>query len=63
MDKLKEFIDEISWRWDDPYFWADHQALSCFIAIVILYAVTLVFDTIGILLRIKLEQMGDVTHA
>lgn len=62
MDKIKEFISELSWRWDDPYFWADHQTLASVLTIIAGYSVIFGFEMLKIHVRVKLEQMGDITH-
>jgi hypothetical protein len=43
MDDLRELAGELRERWNDGYFWADHQVLQAVIAAVALGLIGLAF--------------------
>lgn len=43
MDQIRELLDELRDNWDDPYWWADHQALQAALLAVLVGVIDLFF--------------------
>ena len=60
MDKIKEFIAELRLRWDDSYWWADHQWLVYLLLLSFAAMYTLGTEYMKLSMRNKMMAGGII---
>jgi hypothetical protein len=59
-DRAREFLQELKLRWDDSYFWADHQWLTYILLCSILFVYELGTHYLKLRMRASMTPtLGD----